>query len=251
MKEKRKVAVVSGGLGGVGRAVCARLAQDGFDIVALYLHTPHEVAEAFIRSLPSGNHMSIRCDVRNTESVGDAFAQIANTHDGIYACIHAAVDPILRRDLLTIKPEELEDQLSTSFIGGLNVFKNAALFMKKAGEGRIVGILSSYILSSTAHKKMAGYLLAKHALRGLLRELHLELAPVGIVVTAIAPEFLDTKLSADVPKEVREFIKTRGVYGSMKEPKDVAEVISFLCSERGGSMAGKIYSPEETHIVAL
>ena len=251
MKEKRKVAVVSGGIGGVGRAVCTQLAQDGFDVVALYLRTSQEEAENFMKTLASGNHRAIQCDIREPDSVERVFAEILQAHGEIYACVHAAVDPILRKDLLLIDNIELKNELETAFIGGFNIFKCAVPSMKRLGEGRIIGILSRYIFTNTAHKKMGGYLLAKHALRGLLRELYLELVATKIMVTAIAPEFLDTKLSADLPEEVREFIKTRGVYGSMRNPKDVAGAVSFLCSKKGSGMNGKIFSPEESDIVSL
>jgi 3-oxoacyl-[acyl-carrier protein] reductase len=98
---------------------------------------------------------------------------------------------------------------------------------------------------------MAGYLLAKHALRGLLREWHLELASTNIVVSALAPEFLDTNLSADLPESVREFIKTRGVYGSMKTVDDVARAVRYLCSEAGSAERGKVYSFEAEDITPL
>jgi len=98
---------------------------------------------------------------------------------------------------------------------------------------------------------MGGYTVAKYALRGLLKELHQDLASSNVTVNAVAPDFMDTDLHKDLPGAVRKFIAERGVEGGVRSPEDVAAATAYLCSEEGRMVNGKIFSFRESEITIL
>ncbi|MEK7180801.1 MAG: SDR family oxidoreductase [Patescibacteria group bacterium] len=246
---QKRTAIISGGLGGVGRAIGKQLALDGYDIIALYLNTPPEEAKTAIQEFTPGNHEAIRCDIRDAYKVRSVISQLSETHK-ITVAIHTAVDPILRKNLLELNGNEFNGQFATGVFGGFNFLKTVALTMKKDG-GNIIGILSRPLQFNIPHPRMGGYIVVKHALRGLLKELSEELIPFHIAVNAVAPDFLNTTLNADLPKEVRKFIEERAVTGSIRSPEDVAHVVSFLCSEKGKGINSKIFSFNKKEVTNL
>lgn len=245
---KRRTAIISGGCGAVGRALGKKLSEEGYDIAALYFATPQSDAEAIIKNFAPGNHVAIRCDVRDGNTTTGIVTHIAESHGSIDACIHTAVDPIARKNLLDLDEATFKEQFTTGVFGGFNFLQAAARAMQKQKSGAIVGILSKSLQQNAPHSRMAAYVIAKYALRGILRELFQELSPSGITVNAIAPDFMDTKLNNDVPREVREFIKERMPTESIASPEEVARIASFLCSNKGKSINGKIFSWNESEI---
>ena len=252
MASERKTAIISGGCGGVGRAIGAQLAKDGFDIVALYFSTPRDAAETIVRNFGPGNHRAIACDIRDPQAVAGVIAEIIKASGEINACVHAAVDPILRKDVLEMTGEELTAQLGTGFFGGFHFLTQVARTMKQNGKpGTIIGILSPVADPGALYAHMSGYGVQKYALRGLLKELARELASNPITVNAVSPNFMDTKLNSDLPAAVRTFSLEHPPRTGMNTPEEVARAISFLVSENGKDMNGKIYSENSEEVRPL
>jgi 3-oxoacyl-[acyl-carrier protein] reductase len=249
--QKRKMAIISGGCGGVGRAAGKQLAEDGFNVVALYHTMPQKEAEAVIKTFGTGDHKAVRCDIRDEAAVADVIADIIKKYGSLGVAVHAAVDPIVRKNLLDMDAHEFEGQFGAGVLGGFCFLKEAGRVMKGQESGVLIGLLSRVLLAGTPHPRMGGYVVAKYAARGLLAELDRELAPFAIAVNGIAPDFMDTQLNTDLPKEIRQFIVERGTMGSIKTPDDVARAVSLLSSEKGKALHGKIFSFEESEISPL
>ncbi|HVN26451.1 MAG TPA: SDR family oxidoreductase [Candidatus Paceibacterota bacterium] len=247
----RRTAIISGGCGGVGQVVGRKLAEDGFDVVLFYRSTLPDKAAAIIQGFAPGNHAALKCDLLDEQSVGGAIKSITESHGGIYACIHAAVDPVVRKNVLEMESAEVANQLAVAFWGGLHLFKQTAPVMQHQGEGVIVGILSRVVEPGSRYSRMAGTTIAKYALRGLLKEFDGDLTPFRVSVNGIAPDFMDTPLNRDLPPEVRRFIAERAASGSIKTPEDVALAVSFLCSPAGKDIHGKVFSFEERELSSL
>ena len=235
----KRIAVISGGRGGVGSAIGKKLLEEGFTVIALG------------RTASSGDPSFVQCDITNERSAADAIAAIVKTHGSINLAVHAAVGRILRKNLLDMGRAEFEEQFAVDVFGGFCFLREAGKIMKEQRSGALIGILSRVIYPGVSHPKMGGYVVAKNAMRGLLAELDQELSPFNVRVNGIAPDFMDTSLNADLPKEVRQFIIERGTAGSIRTPEDVARAVSYLSSEEGKTIRGTIFSFEENEIMAL
>jgi 3-oxoacyl-[acyl-carrier protein] reductase len=241
--KQRPAAIISGGCGGIGRAIGTKLADDGFNIVALYKTTPRETAEAIVKKFPPGNHRAVQCDIQDADVVAEVVQKTAEDYKNIGVCVHAAVDSILRKDILAMNSAELMTQLGTGLLGGFHLLTQTARAMKKNGcLGALVGILSPVSEPGIFHAHMAGYSIEKYALRGLLKELFNELAAASITVNAVSPNFMDTALNADLPAAVRKFMLGHPPHGGINTPKEVARAVSFLASPEGRTINGKIFS---------
>lgn len=247
----KRTAIISGGCGGVGQALGKKLSEDGFNVAALYFSTPRADAEAVLGTFAPGDHCALQCDLRDADAVKTTVAQIAQRYGTVDTCIHAAVGAVVRKSILEMEARELEGQLAAAFWGGVHLFSTAGTLMKKEGKGNIIGILSRVVMPGAWYSRMAGTTIAKYALRGLLKELHGELAPFHVVVNAVAPDFMDTPLNGDLPPAVRTFLAERVTTGSMKTPEAVSRAVSFLCADQGKTVQGRIFSFDEKEIALL
>jgi NAD(P)-dependent dehydrogenase (short-subunit alcohol dehydrogenase family) len=245
----RKTVLISGGCGGVGGAVGKLLSEHGYDVFALYYNTPEEEVVSLMKTFAPGEHKAIRTDIRDMEATLKIVEEICESRGGIDVAVHTAVDPIIRKNMLELTEEEFKSQMGAAFFGGFNFLSAAGKRMQKANKGSIVGILSKYVEANVPHSRLAAYVTAKYALRGLLKELSLELAPYGVLVNALSPDFLDTKLNADLPEAVRAFVKDKMSVGSIRSTEDVARAVFHLAEESRAT--GQIYSFKESEIQPL
>ena len=230
--DKKTIAIT--GSGGLAQATAALFLQQGWEVFMLAktdhnFFSSHEKKSAF--------HF-LFCDLTDPAQVALAFSTLRQHSPQLHALVHAAVSPIIGKPLATMTPEEFVSEFAVDVFGGFSVFQQAATLMRQQKFGSIVGLSSIYTNEGVAHPALAGYVSAKYALRGLLRELAIELAPAGVRVNAVAPSFVRTKLTAEVPERMIEFIKEKNPMHSLTTPEDVAEVIFFLCSEKAQALTG-------------
>ncbi|MES2203234.1 MAG: SDR family oxidoreductase [Patescibacteria group bacterium] len=215
--------LISGGMGGIGRATAVRLAKDGHRVCVLYHHTPKDTADAFVASLGEG-HTALPCDMSQTAQIGDMVQEAYERLGGLDVCVHAAVSPLVRQKMATITLQDFRAQFEVTTFGGLALFQAVLPYLQQQKRGVLIGITSA-TLEGRAPSGMAGYLAAKFALHGVLRDLAAEVG-AAIAVHELAPGFVDTPLNADLPQPVREFITSRT---PTQTPEDVAADIAKLC----------------------
>lgn len=225
-------------MGGVGKAVATRLAADSYRVALLYHTTPSKDADTFVRTLSGEGHSAHVCDITEPKEVDRVIAQIQKDHQTIYGCVHTATGPIVRKGILDLDPAEFLEQYKVDVLGGFTVFKAVAPLFKAAKEGVIIGITSMFIEPNHKAPRMGAYVPAKFALRGLLRELSSELAPYRVRVNALAPSFMKTNLSSDLPEKVFEFAEAKNPMKSLLTPELLAGVVSFLCSDEAQAITG-------------
>lgn len=221
-----KVAVISGGMGSVGRAVVTTLAQEGYRVVVLYRNSKKEDISAVRRSLP-GEHLFIRCDVRNVEDMRRMVDDIMSSIGQIDVAVHAAADPIVREKILTMDNQVFRSQFEAGFFGAFNFLQSVAQIMKRQKSGRLIAITSSVIESPTTPARTGAYTVAKIALRGLLRELHRELSPSGILVFAVAPGLMRTGLNSDLPEK---FFEIAEEHSDSMTAEEVGRAVVNVCT---------------------
>ncbi len=230
--------VISGGLGGIGRAMASRFARDGHAVFVLDRKEAVEAATEFVSSFKDGNVRAYPCDITDASDAKKAIDEIVARAKSVDVCIHAAVSPLIRKRASMISPEEFRQQFDVTVFGGLNLFQAVIPYMKKQKSGLIIGFTTSALEPEAGESKMAGYASAKSALRGLLRELSFELKTDGIRVNAIAPSFVPTQLNGDLPLEVKQFIVERA---PSTTPEAVADMVADVCSGGNKESTGMSY----------
>lgn len=238
MNTEQKTAYITGGMGGIGRAISEQLAQDGFCIAVLYHNTSSEEVDNFLSSLSGKGHKAFNGDITNVDDVERITRLIHQECGRIDVCIHAATEKLTRKKITDLDVSAFQAGLATDLVGGFNIFLSVSPIMQEQKSGKIIGILSSVIEPNAVSGKMGAYGVAKYGLRGLLREFAKELAPYGVTVNAIAPNFVYTSLQKDIPERALDFIREKNPMKKIVSPQDVARIISFLCSEAANPLTG-------------
>lgn len=218
--------LVTGGTRGIGLAVAHRLAADG-----------HRVAVTYRGSGTPEGLFGVPCDVTDTESVDQAFAEVAQ-HQGEVEVVIANAG--VTHDMLL--PLMTEDQftrtLNTNLTGAFRVAKRATRPMLRARWGRLVFLGSVVALAGTPAQ--ANYAASKAGLIGLARSLARELGSRAITANVVAPGFIDTDMTRALDDKYREMAPEMIPLRRIGSPEEVAAVVSFLASEDSGYVSGAV-----------
>ena len=230
-----RVAIVTGGTRGIGRAICEALKADGLTVVANYAGN-EEKARAFSdeTGIPAykwdvGDHEAALAGCRQVEAdVGPIEVLVNNagiTRDGT---------------LLKMSFEDWYDVMRINLGGCFNMAKGCFAGMKDRGWGRIVNIGS--INGQAGQYGQVNYAAAKSGIHGFTTALAQEGARFGVTVNAIAPGYIDTEMVAAVPEAVLEKIVARIPVGRLGHAEEIARGVAFLASEDAGFVTGSTMS---------
>ena len=230
-----RVAIVTGGTRGIGRAICEALKADGFTVAANYGGND-EKARAFTgeTGIPA-----YKWDVGDHQACLDGCAQVAAEVGPVDALVNNAG---ITRDatLLKMSFEDWYDVMRINLGGCFNMAKACFPGMKDRGWGRIVNIGS--INGQAGQYGQVNYAAAKSGIHGFTKALAQEGARFGITVNAIAPGYIDTEMVAAVPETVLEKIVARIPVGRLGHAEEIARGVAFLCSENAGFVTGSTLS---------
>lgn len=238
-EQPARVAVVTGGSRGIGRACALRLAEAGCDIAVLYAgndEAARETAEA-IEAL-GRRARAWKCDVANAEECAAVCKEVASE----LGCVDVLVNNagVTRDNLLgRIKDDDFDRVIDVNLKGAFNMVK--ALYrtwLRNKGTGRIVNVSSVVGLMGNAGQ--ANYAASKAGLIGLTKSIARELAPRGVTCNAVAPGFIETDMTAGLSAEVREGYDKQIPLGYMGSAQDVAEVVAFLASPAARYVTGEV-----------
>jgi 3-oxoacyl-[acyl-carrier protein] reductase len=238
-----RVALVSGGSSGIGRAICISLARHGVHIGFNFLDSGPEVREDVRTILASLRELEVRCfckpcDVSDSEQVnrwvGDAIAQLGGAHILVN---NAGIGR--DRALWRMSDDEWHDVLNTNLNGAFYMTRAVTPHLRAQEWGKIVNITSVHGLRSEFG--LANYATSKAGLIGLTRSAAIELGPKNINVNAVAPGYIrTTRLTDSVPADILDRARERSVLGRLGDPQDVAGVVLFLCSEAARHITGAV-----------
>ncbi|HEX7051618.1 MAG TPA: SDR family NAD(P)-dependent oxidoreductase [Longimicrobiales bacterium] len=237
-----RCAIVTGGASGIGRAIALELAQHGVHIAFNYL----DDGEARTRDEAERTAQALRqlevtvfcraCDVRDPEAVAGFVRDAEATLGGLHVLINNA--GIARdRALWRMSDAQWREVLDTNLTGAFHMIRAVAPTLRAQQYGKIVNISSIHGLHSEFG--ISNYAASKAGLLGLTRSAAVELGPANINVNAVAPGFIrTTRLTAGVPADVVDRARERTVLSRLGDPRDVAHVVVFLCSELARHITG-------------
>jgi len=233
-----RVAIVTGGSRGIGRAICDRLAADGFRTVVV--STKPEVAQKVAGELRESHDVetdAFGLDIGDFEQVDEMMSTVIDRHGRVDALINNAG---VTRDglLLRMKPEDWDAVIRVNLYGAYNTIRLAARQMLRQKQGAIVNISS--VVGLTGNSGQANYAASKAGMLGLTKSVAKELAPKGIRVNAVAPGYVSTDMTDSLSDDVKEDLKTRIPAGRLGTPDDIAGVVSFLCSGDARYVTGQV-----------
>ncbi|WP_223066992.1 SDR family NAD(P)-dependent oxidoreductase [Paenibacillus caui] len=237
MKFHQKVAVVTGGGTGVGRAVSLKLAGEGAHVVVNYSRSEREAAET-VREIAQrgGSAVMIRANVAAEQEVENMFAEVERTYGTIHYLVNnASITEQIRMDDLEAVTDEIWDKLLAVNVKGMfYCAKAAAPFMKKNREGAILNVGS--IAGVTGLGSSLPYAVSKAAVHGLTKSLAHALAP-EIRVNSIAPGAISTRWWEGNEEKMRRLSGALPL-GRISTPEDIAELICALLQQE--SLTGQV-----------
>ncbi len=234
---KQKIALVTGGTGGIGTAICIALADQGRKVIAGYFPPEKESAEAWRQKHATLGHdfEIVACDVSDYESSQQMLYDVENTIgavDILVNCAGITRDKTLRR----MTPEQWGAVLRTNLDSAFNVTRHVVDRMSENGFGRIVNISS--VNGQKGQFGQANYSAAKAGLHGFTKAVAQELADKGVTVNSVSPGYVKTEMTDQIPQEIRDSIISQVPMGRMASPDEIAYVVSFLTDDRNTYMTG-------------
>ncbi len=233
----QKIALVTGGTGGIGTAICLALSDQGRKVIAGYFPPEKELAETWQQKhkMDGYDFEIVACDVSDYESSQKMLHDVENTIgavDILVNCAGITRDKTLRR----MTPDQWDSVLRTNLDSAFNVTRHVVENMSQNGFGRIVNISS--VNGQKGQYGQANYSAAKAGLHGFTKAVAQELAAKGVTVNSVSPGYVKTDMTDAIPEDVRDAIIQQVPMGRMALPGEIAYVVSFLTDDRNTYMTG-------------
>ncbi len=237
MIERGRVAIVTGGGRGIGRAVAVRLAAEGANVAISYRSNDDAAQETAEAVREAGVECEVfKGDVASPEDVQVLFEGVRDAFGRLDILVNNA--GVTRDNLMMRMKEEEFDEVLRTNLGGTYLCTRAALRpMIRARWGRIVNVSS--VVGLVGNAGQANYAASKAGIIGFTKSVAREVAQRGITANAVAPGYVETELTGSLPENVKEAIRTQVPMGRFGEAQEVAEVVTFLAGEGAGYVTGQ------------
>jgi len=234
---ERKVALVTGGSRGIGRAVAIRLAKEGAVVAVNYAgnrSAAEEVKSAIEQQ--GGTALLVQTDVSDSAAAAEMVVRVHEELGGLDILVNNAG---ITRDTLLVrmKDEDFDAVISTNLKGIYACTKAAAKFMTKQRSGRIVNLSS--VVGEIGNVGQTNYAAAKAGVIGFSKAAAKELAPRGITVNVVAPGFIATDMTAVLKDSIREKLVEGIPLGALGKPEHVADAVLFFVSDAASYITGQ------------
>ena len=233
-----QIALVTGATRGIGAAIAAELGQRGLRVIGTA--TTDEGAQRIGQALAAYGGKGVKLNVTDGAAVDTLVDAIVKEHGGLHVLVNNAG---ITRDTLAMrmKDDDWDAVLDTNLKAVFRVSRAAIRPMMKQRFGRIISITS--VVGASGNPGQANYAAAKAGVAGMTRALARELGSRGITVNCVAPGFIATDMTADLPEEQKKALKSQIAMGELGQPSDIAHAVAYLASAGAGYVTG-----QELHI---
>lgn len=233
-----KVAVVTGASRGIGRAIAVKLASEGVSVVINYNGSAKRASEVKAEIENNGGKADVmQCNVSDFQACENFIKEVIEKFGRLDILVNNAG---ITRDglLMRMSEEDYDAVLDTNLKGTFNCIRFASRQMMKQKSGRIINLSSvSGVLGNAGQ---ANYSASKAGVIGLTKSAARELASRGITVNAIAPGFVNTDMTENLPEKVKISAAAQIPLGKFGEPEDIAEAALFLASDKARYITGQV-----------
>jgi acetoacetyl-CoA reductase len=232
-----QVALVTGGIRGIGLAICERLMNRGVKVAAGY-SSNQQAAEQFCDKYADRGVSIHQGNIGSSADCERVIAEVLQAHGQLDVLVNNAgitVDKTVRK----MTPEDWDRVVHVNLSGAFYLSRAILQHMLDRGYGRIINISS--VIGSAGGFGQANYAAAKSGMFGLTMSLALETAAKGITVNTVTPGYITTDMTAAVPAAAMERVIARIPLGRLGEPNEVARVVEFLADPESAYITGQVY----------
>ena len=232
-----QVALVTGGIRGIGLAICERLMNRGVHVAAGY-SSNRDAAQQFADKYADHGVTIHQGNIGSNEDCERVISEVLEQHGQLDILVNNAgvtVDKTMRK----MTPEEWDHVIHVNLSGAFYLSRAILQHMLDRAYGRIINISS--VIGSSGAFGQANYASAKSGLFGLTMSMALETASKGITVNSVTPGYISTDMTAAVPGDVMDKLIARIPVGRLGEANEVARVVEFLADPESGYITGQVY----------
>ncbi|RYZ27550.1 MAG: SDR family oxidoreductase, partial [Sphingobacteriales bacterium] len=233
-----KTALVIGGTGGIGKAVCMQLAKDGFQVV-VHFHSNKQAAEQIKTNIEAagGKAVAVQADILKKEDIHEMIVKASRALAPVDVLVNCAATVIPNIKFMDLDWEDYQKQIDLNIKSTMLIIKEVLPAMMDNKYGKIVTVGSLTVDKPNAD--WSHYITAKAALTGFTKSLAFELAPKGIRINMVTPGMVSTELTADIPEKIKLLTAAQTPLRRLALAKDVADTVSYLCSEKSDFLTGE------------
>lgn len=235
-----KVALVTGAGRGIGSAIAKTLAANGAFVIVNY-NGSKEKAEAVVEEIKKSGAeaAAVQCDVSDYAACGKMVEELIVSYGHIDILVNNAG---ITRDNLILKmsEEEFDEVLNTNLKGTFHTIRHLSRYFVKQRAGRIINLSS--VSGVMGNAGQANYSASKAGVIGLTKSVARELARRGITCNAVAPGYIETEMTAQMPEAAKEAVKQQIPLQRTGTVWDIAEMVAFLASEKASYITGQVIS---------
>jgi 3-oxoacyl-[acyl-carrier protein] reductase len=235
-----KIALVTGGSRGIGRAIVELLAAQGADVTFFYQHHAAAAAEVVAAGAAAGLRIAaLQVDIRDAAACAAAVERVVDRCARIDILVNNA-GTIRDNPLIAFEDSDVDAVIDTNVKGVFNVTRAVAPHMVSKRSGRIVNLSS--VSAAKGGRGQTNYAASKGAVEAFTRSLAVELAPRRITVNAVAPGVIETEMSKDVRELAGDEITARILMKRFGKPEEIAYAVWFLVSSYANYVTGQVFS---------
>lgn len=241
-----KVAIITGASQGIGRTIALVFAKSGANVICI-ARSESKIKELCLEITDQGGQASpIACDVGDGDAYANAIKSVANEYGKLDILINNAG---ITRDALLMRMNDTQwdEVLNTNLKGAFHGMKSAIRPMMKNKYGRIINITS--IVGLTGNPGQANYAASKAGLIGMTQSIAKEVGTRGITVNCIAPGWIDTEMTVDLPEDSKKDLLDRIPIGKIGKPEDIAHAAVFLASDEASYITGQTITVDGGRVI--